>query len=64
MRSAFVARPGCLLLSADYCQIELRVVAHLSADDELLQVVACPQLGGAALVIVCRGRSDGVAHQR
>eukprot|EP00966_Prymnesium_polylepis_P119814 2768773-Prymnesium_polylepis.2 len=31
------ARPGCVLLSADYCQIELRMVAHLSADDGLLE---------------------------
>ncbi|MFN2448580.1 MAG: DNA polymerase I [Candidatus Baltobacteraceae bacterium] len=32
IRKAFVAPPGCVLLAADYSQIELRLMAHLSGD--------------------------------
>ncbi len=40
IRRAFVAEPGWVLLSADYSQIELRVLAHLSGDPILLDAFA------------------------
>ena len=38
IRKAFVPEPGCLFFSADYSQIELRVMAHLSQDENMVRV--------------------------
>ncbi|MBT3363714.1 MAG: DNA polymerase I [Chloroflexi bacterium] len=40
IRQAFAPREGCLFLSADYSQIELRVMAHLSQDTSLMTAFA------------------------
>ncbi|MFM7272145.1 MAG: DNA polymerase I, partial [Actinomycetes bacterium] len=40
LRKAFVAEPACGLLSADYSQIELRILAHLAEDPGLIDAFA------------------------
>jgi DNA polymerase-1 len=40
IRQAFIAPEGCLLLAADYSQIELRIMAHLSGDEGLRRAFA------------------------
>jgi DNA polymerase-1 len=40
IRQAFVPEPGYLMLAADYSQIELRIMAHLSGDQGLLDAFA------------------------
>ncbi len=37
IRQAFIAPPGCYIVSSDYSQIELRVLAHLSEDPVLIE---------------------------
>ena len=37
IRKVFVPREGFLFLDADYSQIELRVLAHLSGDEQLIR---------------------------
>ena len=40
IRQAFIAPPGYRIVAADYSQIELRIMAHLSGDEGLLQAFA------------------------
>lgn len=37
LRAYFVAKPGCVLLDADYSQIELRILAHITGDTNMQQ---------------------------
>ncbi|HIG67635.1 MAG TPA: DNA polymerase I [Porticoccaceae bacterium] len=43
VRQAFIAAPGCKIVAADYSQIELRIMAHLSEDPSLLAAFAAGQ---------------------
>jgi DNA polymerase-1 len=40
IREAFVAAPGNVIVSADYSQIELRIMAHISGDENMLRAFA------------------------
>ena len=66
MRSCFVACPGSLLVSCDYSQIELRVLAFMSQDQALLQAFANNEdihTRTAALIYECEP-ADITADQR
>lgn len=43
IRKVFVPREGCVFLDADYSQIELRVLAHLSGDERLIEAYRSAQ---------------------
>ena len=51
LRSSFVAKQGCRLVSLDYSQIELRILAHLSQDENLM-LSSCADICITAVNIV------------
>lgn len=54
IRDAFAAPAGCVLLAADYSQIELRVLAHLSGDARLIQVLRQAGTKGDAFALIAK----------
>ena len=54
IRDAFVAPAGCILLAADYSQIELRVLAHLSRDVKLIEVLRQAGASGDAFALIAK----------
>ncbi|HWC17660.1 MAG TPA: DNA polymerase I [Terriglobales bacterium] len=71
IRSAFIAEPGNVLLSADYSQIELRLLAHFSEDpllveayrreDDIHQLTASEVFGVPPMLITAQHRSRAKA---
>jgi DNA polymerase-1 len=59
IRRAFVAAPGCTFVVADYSQIELRILAHLSGDAGLLEAFA----SGADIHTATAARVFGLAAE-
>ena len=59
VRSAFIAPAGCNLLSADYNQIELRVMAHMSGDRELKRIFEEGEDIHTQAAIAVLGKKDG-----
>ena len=66
IRTAFTAGPGCKLLSVDYSQIELRIVAHMSGDEAMIAAFNAGQdihAATAAAIYHCE-ISEVTAEQR
>nr|XP_020495986.1 DNA polymerase nu [Labrus bergylta] len=59
-RAMFIPQDGWTFLSADFCQVELRLLAHLSCDPELLRVFTNPRADVfAMLASQWKGVSEG-----
>lgn len=64
IRRAFVAAPGNELLAADYSQIELRLLAHVSGDERLLQAFAEDQdIHSATAMLLFGVPAEGVTPE-
>jgi len=59
IREAFVAPPGRVIVSADYSQVELRIMAHISGDENLLTAFAAGEDIHRATAAEVFGRSLG-----
>ncbi len=60
IRKMFVPKPGCVLVDADYSQIELRVLAHIAADSSMQEAFR----GGMDIHTVTASQVFGVAPEQ
>ncbi|SDY02675.1 DNA polymerase I [Nitrosomonas sp. Nm33] len=63
IREAFIAPPGSRIISADYSQIELRIMAHISQDNGLLKAFAADEDIHRATAAEVFGISQGQVDQ-
>ena len=63
IRQAFIAPPGHVLVAADYSQIELRIMAHLSGDEGLLEAFAQDRDIHQATAAEVFGTAAGAGHR-
>jgi len=59
IREAFMAPPGAVIVSADYSQVELRIMAHISGDENLLRAFEAGEDVHRATAAEVFGRSIG-----
>ena len=64
IRRAFVAAPGHVLISADYSQIELRVLAHLAGEDALIEAFRTGEDIHDRTALKVFGADSGLDHAR
>jgi DNA polymerase-1 len=66
IRSAFVAEPGLRLLSADYSQVELRILAHVSGEPKLREAFAAGEdiHAATAAEVLAKERSELTKDER
>jgi DNA polymerase-1 len=66
IRSAFVAEPGFRLLSADYSQVELRILAHVSGEPKLREAFAAGEdiHAATAAEVLGKERSELTKNER
>ncbi|VEL24750.1 unnamed protein product [Protopolystoma xenopodis] len=62
-RAAFKSTPGGLLVSADFCQLELRLLAHLSGDTDLVHLLVHDDVHSQPSTVIAESASKRLGPQ-